>query len=207
MLSTEPLLFATRVERAGEPVAVTVTFPPRDWDFDADEEALGGDDEDEEDDEVEELQPASLDGMRTVYRFKVVFQDAKDLWRRIELRGDQTLHDLHLGIQETFGFGDDHLYSFFLSNKAWDSASEYASPFRELEEHEDERDAMYRLAEIPLKPRKRFLYLFDYGDDWRFSVTTEAIVPDGVVKGTRYPRVTERYGEAPAQYPTWDEEG
>jgi hypothetical protein len=203
MLSTEPLLFATRVESAGEPVAVTVTFPPRDWDFDADEEALGGDDEDEEDDEVEELQPASLDGMRTVYRFKVVFQDAKDLWRRIELRGDQTLDDLHYAIQAAFDWDNDHLYSFYLSGKAWDTDTEYTHP----DSMEEGRSAAaYRLEHLPLHARQRLMYIFDFGDELRHIVTLEAITPGGVTPGTTYPRITETHGENVPQYANAEDE-
>jgi hypothetical protein len=150
--------------------------------------------------------PAPAGAKTTLYRFKVevkegLFYQFRDIWRRIELRGDQTLHDLHLAIQQAFDFNNDHLYAFFLSNRAWDSASEYASPFSD-----GERDALYPLASLQLSPRKRFLYLFDYGDEWHFSVTLEMITLSGVQKRTRYPRTTEKHGEAPPQYPDFDEE-
>ena len=51
------------------------------------------------------------------------------VWRRIELRGDQTLHDLHLAIQQAFDWDDDHPYGFYLNRKAFDPAEEYLSPF------------------------------------------------------------------------------
>lgn len=53
--------------------------------------------------------------------------------------------------------------------------------------------------------KKEFLFLFDYGDEWRFGVkllgTSEKLTPDAA-----YPRVTAARGEAPAQYPPWDED-
>lgn len=155
--------------------------------------------------------PAPADAKTTLYRFKVELKEGlgpgygygeyADIWRRIELRGDQKLHDLHLAIQKAFKFDNDHLYAFFLSNRAWDQKSEYASPFSE-----GERDSMYPLATLPLRPRKRFLYLFDYGDDWRFTVTLEGVTSGGVEKRVRYPRVTESHGAAPPQYPEVDDE-
>jgi hypothetical protein len=52
--------------------------------------------------------------------------DARQVWRGLELTGDQTLADLAEAIPLAFGFDDPHLWSFFLSGKPWDSATEYA---------------------------------------------------------------------------------
>ena len=49
-------------------------------------------------------------------------------WRKLELRADQTLEDLHFAIQDAFEWDADHMYSFFMSGKAWDTATEYAGP-------------------------------------------------------------------------------
>jgi hypothetical protein len=39
--------------------------------------------------------------------------------REIEIRENQTLMDLHVGIQEAFGWMEDHLYSFWLDERFW----------------------------------------------------------------------------------------
>src|SRR5262249_51784805 len=82
--------------------------------------------------------PVTEAAKTTLYRFKVevkqgLFDQFHDIWRRVELRGEQTLHDLHMAIQQAFDFDNDHLYAFFLSNRAWDEASEYVSPFSDGE--------------------------------------------------------------------------
>ncbi|HSV44061.1 MAG TPA: hypothetical protein VLJ10_05850 [Candidatus Bathyarchaeia archaeon] len=46
---------------------------------------------------------------------------------------------------------------------------------------------------------KTMLFMFDYGDDWRFSVTLKEIRP--VVEGEKLPRVLKSVGKAPKQYP------
>ena len=48
------------------------------------------------------------------------------------------------------------------------------------------------------------MYLFDYGDEWRFKVRVCAINPDA--PEDEYPRIVESVGKAPGQYPGWDEE-
>jgi hypothetical protein len=59
------------------------------------------------------------------------------------------------------------------------------------------------LDELNLKPKQEFLYLFDYGDDWRFKVRVHAI-DENADPDAKYPRLVESMGEAPPQYPDWD---
>lgn len=63
--------------------------------------------------------------MVKTYQFYVALPEFGDVWRKVELRADQTLHDLHMAIQAAFSWDADHLYSFFMSGEAWDSGSEY----------------------------------------------------------------------------------
>ncbi|MBI2864834.1 MAG: plasmid pRiA4b ORF-3 family protein [Chloroflexi bacterium] len=131
----------------------------------------------------------------TVFRFKVSLTYQKDVWRTIDVRSDQNLEDLHYAIQDAFGWDDDHLYAFFLSGKAWDVSTEYIRP----EGREPgQRSARARLDRLGLRPRKRFLYIFDFGDERRHHIRVEktGLTPD---KG-EYPRIVEEHGEAPPQY-------
>nr|MDA8219110.1 hypothetical protein [Dehalococcoidales bacterium] len=67
-----------------------------------------------------------------------------------------------------------------------------------------ERGANVRLDRLGLRPRKRFLYIFDFGDEWRHDVRVEkAGLPSD---GDAYPRIVEKHGEAPPQYPGMDED-
>src|SRR5262249_1717092 len=45
----------------------------------------------------------------TVLRFEAALEDFPGVTRSIEVRGDQTLADLHDGIRDAFGWTDDHL--------------------------------------------------------------------------------------------------
>ncbi len=137
----------------------------------------------------------------TLYRFHVALEWDKEIWRRIEMPGDLTLYDLHRAIQEAFGWDNDHLYAFFLSGKAWDAKSEI------------EGDPMggggaddVMLQQLNLHQRQKILYIFDFGDDLRHIVRVEKIIPDGVDAKLSYPLITEKHGEAPPQYPDWEEE-
>ncbi len=153
---------------------------------------------------LEPATPPSPAALTTLYRFQVKLNWNKRIWRRIEMRGDQTLDDLHEAIQQAFGWDNDHLYAFFLSGKAWDERSAYESPLSE----EARPASRYRLENLPLKAGQQFLYLFDFGDELRHLVKLEAIVPNGVnpSQAQSYPVISELHGEAPPQYGYYDED-
>ncbi len=151
------------------------------------------------------------------YTFHVTLPAAGPAYRLIELAAGHTLHDLHMAIQEAFGWDADHLYSFFMTGIAWDSAGEYtlvdeAAPDWEMVEEEEEEAweeagnaTLTQLETLDLQLGQHFLYLFDYGDDHQFWVRVDAITPDAPEHVT-YPRLIEAVGAAPPQYPDWEEE-
>ena len=129
--------------------------------------------------------------------------DGGQIWRELELTGDQTLGDLGEAIPLAFGFDDPHLWSFFLSGKPWDGANEYArSPSPDDGRRARAADRLH-IRDAPAG--KEFLFLFDYGDEWHFGVrlvcTSTAPAPDA-----QYPRVVASRGQAPPQYPPVEEE-
>lgn len=262
--------------------------------------------------------------MRT-YTFHVTLPQHKGVSRKVELPAEATLEWLHYAIQDAYNFNADHLYSFFMSGKAWDESSEYTLPedadplegsallngdgdedeefldddddlftdatglppgmptgqqmptpdqlrsmmqmlrsdpqareqfmqamsaqtglppmmvqmlignmesalsgmsdaqMNELlqmgnpfgdendeeEEDEDEEAAgdvrTTTLGSLNLRKGQNFLYLFDYGDEWRFNVKLHAINENGD-PDAEYPKLIESVGTAPQQYPDYEEE-
>jgi Plasmid pRiA4b ORF-3-like protein len=122
---------------------------------------------------------------------------ATGLWRKIQIDKTASLDDLHYAIIDSFDFDDEHLYAFFMDNKAW-SNNCFCSPYDE----EGPDASEVQLFELGLKPKDKFLYIYDYGDEWRFSITVfkelETIVDE--------PKVVQVKGEAPAQYPDYDDD-
>jgi hypothetical protein len=145
-----------------------------------------------------------------IYTFRVRIRggyysppNATAIWRDIEIGANQTLEDLGDAIPLAFDFDDDHLWSFFLSGKAWDLATEYAM-------HDDANVLAdeVEIREVPFPGstgKKEFLFLFDYGDEWHFGVKLRHL-SERVESGAQYPRVVAQEGEAPPQYPNLEEE-
>lgn len=137
--------------------------------------------------------PVAKPGAVLVYTFKVTYQRKRSVWQRIEIAADQTLDDLHYAILSAVKFDSDHLYSFFMSGRAWDDSTEYASPYGEGPSADQ-----VKIGDLSLRMKQKFLYLFDYGDEHRFEVQLVGINPEAP-KG-RYPKIVESHGKPPRQY-------
>jgi len=131
--------------------------------------------------------------------FKVRFKHLPKIWRKVSIPAENSLHDLHLLIQEAVGFYDDHLYAFYPDNKRHSRLS-YQSPFGDFGNSADE----IRIGELQINENQPFLYFFDFGDSWEFEVVLEEIDRDSTLlkKG----KIIESQGKAPEQYPDYDED-
>jgi hypothetical protein len=119
--------------------------------------------------------------------------------RVIEIDASSTLEDLHFAIQEAVDFDNDHLYEFYISR---------TERSRDRIRFDDENGGIYDVtleSLYPLGKGKKLFYLFDYGDNWVFQITKSRNKPTEPMKGIEYPRVVERVGKNPEQYPLYDE--
>lgn len=140
--------------------------------------------------------------VNSVFVFKVALKYQKRIWRKISVRGDQSLATLHDAIFNAFDRYDDHLYSFYFSSKPTstsrnrlDGALRYGCPYSES----DDRANITRIDSLPLKLKGQFEYLFDYGDEWWHEITLTEIQP--LQNEVIYPIIIESRGDSPAQYP------
>jgi hypothetical protein len=126
-----------------------------------------------------------------IYILKVSL--GRGIWRRIKIAAQHTLLDLHNIIQDVFGFYDDHLYAFYMSNKAW-SGDCYNSPQCDTGPYVHEA----KIGDLDLYVGKRILYLFDFGDEWHFKILVEEI-KENEDKLSKPVLIGEK-GESPEQY-------
>ncbi len=129
------------------------------------------------------------------------------LYRDIEIDSGKSLYDLAEGIVEAFDFDLDHAFGFYskLTSHYFDSPSKYEL-FADLEGGESDAGSVKRTKVAQAFPDvgSKMLFLFDYGDEWRFKV--EVIGLGEKVPKARYPKVVKSVGTAPPQYPDPDEE-
>lgn len=116
----------------------------------------------------------------------------KGLYRHIKISGGATLEELHSVILDSFGFDDDHAHVFFLDNKAWSDEGYYASYM----EDKDRFSCDYTLSRV-LEEKQSFLYIFDFGEEWRFKCKVLSIKEGACPEA----EIVRSVGAAPEQYP------
>jgi Plasmid pRiA4b ORF-3-like protein len=127
-----------------------------------------------------------------------------EMSRTIQIRGDQTLEDLHHAIFDAFDRWDEHMYEFQFGKGPMDpKAPRYVLPSAfETDMGEKNPPAgrvdRTRIDSLGLEVGRSFGYWFDFGDDWWHQINVEAIeeeAPSG-----KFHRVTKRVGKSPPQY-------
>jgi hypothetical protein len=124
----------------------------------------------------------------------------KEISRVIEIRGDQTLEDLHQAIFRAYDRRDEHQYEFQLGKRPFDPAGpNYGIPNRRPKRKSKSGDARtMRFDDLHLEPHRTFGYWFDFGDGWYHQVQVERI--EQAIPTVTYPRVIKRVGKSPPQY-------
>ena len=143
----------------------------------------------------------------STHLFRVSLQDAPTILREIEIASDKKLVDLAQAIVRAFDFEFDHAFGFYstLRGREVMRAQPKYEVFADMGERTDSGSVKRtRVAEAFPAVGHTMLFLFDYGDDWRFIV--EVVGRGEREPKVRYPRVLRKVGRSPEQYPDWDDE-
>ena len=126
------------------------------------------------------------------YTFKVSL--SKTIWRKINVSYKHTLGDLHNAIQKAFEFDNDHLYAFYIGGSRKTGKAIYCK----YAQHEGDIAEKTTIESLELYKGERFLYLFDFGDEWEFNV--ELVEYDEEAPVPLKPIIIESKGNSPKQY-------
>jgi hypothetical protein len=91
------------------------------------------------------------------------------IWRRLLVRSDITIADLHYALQIAFDWSDSHLHRFVIHGKAYGIAQSGGISFAD-----DPRQV--RLSDLGLRINTRFHYEYDFGDLWRHQLRLEHVL-------------------------------
>lgn len=119
--------------------------------------------------------------------------------RVIEIRGDQTLAQLHEAIFQAYDRWDQHPYEFQFGKRPFDpDGPNYGLPAEAPGEKALGDARTTKLDDLGLKPESVFGYWFDFGDNWFHQVQVERI--EQAIPTVTYPRIIRRVGKSPPQY-------
>jgi hypothetical protein len=128
----------------------------------------------------------------------------KVVCRTIEIKGNQTLSDLHKAIFEAFDREEEHMYEFQFGKGPHDpDGLRYVLPMalqNPFSPHDNIGGDVTRttIGSLGLQVDQSFGYWFDFGDNWYHQVNVVGITAQ-TSKG-KYPRITKRIGKSPPQY-------
>jgi len=112
------------------------------------------------------------------------------IWRRLLVRSDSTLADLHHAIQIAFSWTDFHLHRFHIHGQDY-GINRTGGLFFSA----DARDL--HLSQFGFRRNERFLYEYDFGDLWQHEVRVEQTLPIDAKK--TYPVCTDGQRAAPPE--------
>ena len=153
--------------------------------------------------------PPSPAALRSLYVLEVALLDGplteafvkknSQVIRTIEIRGDQTLADLHRIIFTAFDREEDHLYEFqFKGEGPNDPNADCYGLAAAMSDGLAGDVAKTPIGALGLVAEEVFGYWFDFGDDWWHQVRIlDVAAPQPKIK---YPRITHRIGASPPQY-------
>ncbi len=112
--------------------------------------------------------PARLASAPRVCRMKITLRGIRPpIWRRFEVSDDFTLGRLHDVLQDVMGWTNSHLHAF------WVGDMRFAVPDPEWPDDINEKKAL--LSDLLDQGVKRFVYEYDFGDDWLHDIVIERI--------------------------------
>ncbi|WP_291849119.1 hypothetical protein [Bradyrhizobium sp.] len=140
--------------------------------------------------------------------FRAALQGKASIYRDIEIDSAKSLYVLAKAILSSFDFDFDHAFGFYTGL----TPAKMHRTFPKYELFADIGEADPGVLSVKkTKAWQAFpevghtmLFLFDYGDEWLFRVTLRNIGKKSA--GVRLPRIVATHGEAPAQYPAYDDD-
>lgn len=111
------------------------------------------------------------------------------IWRRLLVPADYSFFDLHVALQDTFGWFDCHLHQFFTENpyKRTSRWQHIAFPMPEMEDVIDERET--KLYDWFKNIKDLMWYEYDFGDSWMHEIKLEKILASEV--DVAYPQLLD----------------
>src|SRR4029453_16571002 len=105
-----------------------------------------------------------------VYQLKITLRGISPLiWRRLLVRAETSVVELHHILQLALGWTNSHLHRFIIYGKEYGITYDGGMGF-------DDDPQQMRVADFRFRLRERFLYEYDFRDNWQHDIRVEQIV-------------------------------
>lgn len=115
------------------------------------------------------------------FKIQLLHIEEPQVWRRLLVPEQFSFLRMHRVIQEAFGWEDSHLFLF--SPKGYRSEPQ----IKIMDDDNDHRlttlDAnKIKLQEIFTTPKQKYIYIYDFGDDWMHQISLEKITEEKLLR-------------------------
>ncbi len=134
-----------------------------------------------------------------IYKIRIILNIEEDVFRDIEIKGNQTLGKLHEAIKSAFSLQGEEMASFYKVDDQWNQLEEI--PLEDMTD-DGSGETMYDIfvKEVLKNTNDRLLYVYDFLALWTFYVEVLEINENVVTK--KYPQTVFRYGKMPLKMPS-----
>lgn len=142
----------------------------------------------------------------SLYQLKVTLKNVKPpVWRRLLLSASATFWELHLAIQDSFGWADYHLHEFYLGSPYDRKAQNIKIPYPDDDDFWDNGkealdESITLLADHLSEKQPKATYIYDFGDNWEHQIVLEKELAFDPKK--KYPQVIDGKRACP-----WEDSG
>lgn len=113
---------------------------------------------------------------KTIFQFKIALRYIKPvIWRQIQC-ADVTLDKLHEHIQTAMGWTNSHLHEFQIGKVRYGDPQLLGGDFGD-DSFEDSTNISLSALLSKRKKGFKFLYVYDFGDNWEHDIVFEGEVP------------------------------
>ncbi|MGE4512888.1 MAG: hypothetical protein AB7E26_03600 [Chryseobacterium sp.] len=134
-----------------------------------------------------------------VYKIRVILDAKEDIFRDIEVKGKQTLWNLHLGIKSAFSLQGDELSAFNLLEE--DGTIVKSVPLEDMSDDGDgEIMSDVYIDEAFGKAGDKAQFQYGLLDLWEFFCELVEVIEE--TKGVNYPITVYRFGNVPLKAPS-----
>lgn len=128
---------------------------------------------------------------------RIVVDTEEDIFRDVEIRGDQNFEELHDAIIQSFRFSGDQMASFYVSNDNWEKGQEIGLMDVSAFDGDNSTPSMKntQIASLLQDKHQKMLYVYDFLKMWIFYV--EVIQINDAIDSENYPKVNTEFGDAP----------
>jgi hypothetical protein len=113
----------------------------------------------------------STDKAVEVYQLRIwIRKISPQIWRRLLVRSDSTIAELHDILQIAFDWADDHLHRFLIRGKPYGIGRVGGIIF-------DDNPLQVHLHDFHFRPKETWLYEYDLTDWWQHEIRLEHVLP------------------------------